>query len=126
MNQMNNYKSCQFQNDDKCIYCLNEVCTFVNVITTKIHLIWIKIKVSLFNLLYHHQSYWTFMMLDLFFGFKRLIRSSAVHIDTAMFRLHWLLTSVMLISFSVVVTARQYGNQFINLLTISINIYFSF
>ncbi|RWS12660.1 innexin inx1-like protein [Dinothrombium tinctorium] len=50
-------------------------------------------------------------MIDLFFGLKRLVKRRVVLIDNAIFRLHWLLTSVLLISCSVIITARQYvGN----------------
>ncbi|RWS20903.1 innexin inx1-like protein [Leptotrombidium deliense] len=50
-------------------------------------------------------------MLDLFFGLKRLIKRRVVLIDNAIFRLHWLLTSILLICCSVVLTAKQYvGN----------------
>ncbi|KAI1293482.1 Innexin inx1 [Halotydeus destructor] len=50
-------------------------------------------------------------MLDLFLGLKRLVKRRAVHIDNAVFRLHWLVTTVILIAFSLIITARQYvGN----------------
>ena len=47
-------------------------------------------------------------MLDLFIGLKRIIKRRVIQIDNAVFRLHWLLTSVLLIAFSLIVTARQY------------------
>ena len=47
-------------------------------------------------------------MLDLFLGLRRLVKRRLVHIDNTVFRLHWQLTSVILIAFSVVVTTRQY------------------
>lgn len=50
-------------------------------------------------------------MLDIFRGLKSLIKISHVHIDTAVFRLHYSLTVILLISFSLIVTTRQYvGN----------------
>lgn len=53
----------------------------------------------------------SFKMLDIFRGLKSLIKISHVHIDTAVFRLHYSLTVILLISFSLIVTTRQYvGN----------------
>lgn len=50
-------------------------------------------------------------MLDIFRGLKSLIKISHVHIDTAVFRLHYSFTVILLISFSLIVTTRQYvGN----------------
>lgn len=50
-------------------------------------------------------------MLDIFRGLKSLIKISHIHIDTAVFRLHYSLTVIILISFSLIVTTRQYvGN----------------
>lgn len=50
-------------------------------------------------------------MLDIFRGLKSLIKISHVHIDTAVFRLHYSLTVILLIAFSLIVTTRQYvGN----------------
>lgn len=47
-------------------------------------------------------------MLDLFLGLKRLVKRRTIHIDNAVFRLHWFLTSLILIAASMIVTARQY------------------
>lgn len=50
-------------------------------------------------------------MLDLFLGLRHLVRRRLILIDNAVFRLHWQLTSLILFSFSVVITTRQYiGN----------------
>ncbi|KAK2584026.1 hypothetical protein KPH14_006482 [Odynerus spinipes] len=50
-------------------------------------------------------------MLDIFRGLKSLIKISHIHIDTAVFRLHYSLTVILLIAFSLIVTTRQYvGN----------------
>ncbi|CAH1111006.1 unnamed protein product [Psylliodes chrysocephalus] len=50
-------------------------------------------------------------MLDIFRGLKALIRVSHIHIDSPIFRLHYSLTSSILIAFSLIVTTRQYvGN----------------
>jgi len=50
-------------------------------------------------------------MLDIFRGLKSLIKISHIHIDSAVFRLHYSLTVILLISFSLIVTTRQYvGN----------------
>ncbi|XP_076181685.1 innexin family member shaking B isoform X3 [Ptiloglossa arizonensis] len=50
-------------------------------------------------------------MLDIFRGLKSLIKISHVHIDTAVFRLHYSMTVILLIAFSLIVTTRQYvGN----------------
>lgn len=50
-------------------------------------------------------------MLDIFRGLKSLIKVSHIHIDTAVFRLHYSLTVILLIAFSLIVTTRQYvGN----------------
>ncbi|XP_063983959.1 innexin inx1 isoform X4 [Diachasmimorpha longicaudata] len=50
-------------------------------------------------------------MLDIFRGLKSLIKISHIHIDTPVFRLHYSLTVILLISFSLIVTTRQYvGN----------------
>jgi innexin, putative len=47
-------------------------------------------------------------MLDLFIGLKRVIKRRTCQIDNTAFRLHWLFTSVTLIGFSIILTARQY------------------
>lgn len=47
-------------------------------------------------------------MLDLFLGFKRIIKRRTINIDSAVFRFHWLITSALLIACSAVVTTRQY------------------
>ncbi|XP_028981743.1 innexin shaking-B [Diachasma alloeum] len=50
-------------------------------------------------------------MLDIFRGLKSLIKISHIHIDTPVFRLHYSLTVILLIAFSLIVTTRQYvGN----------------
>lgn len=50
-------------------------------------------------------------MLDIFRGLKTLIRVSHVHIDSAVFRLHYSITVLILIAFSLIITTRQYvGN----------------
>lgn len=50
-------------------------------------------------------------MLDLFIGLKRILKRRVIHIDNSVFRLHWMLTSIILIACSLIVTARQYvGN----------------
>ncbi|KAL3280271.1 hypothetical protein HHI36_017766 [Cryptolaemus montrouzieri] len=50
-------------------------------------------------------------MLDIFRGLKSLIRVSHIHIDSPIFRLHYSLTVLILIAFSLIVTTRQYvGN----------------
>lgn len=50
-------------------------------------------------------------MLDIFRGLKSLIKVSHIHIDTAVFRLHYSLTVILLVAFSLIVTTRQYvGN----------------
>uniref|UniRef100_A0ABD2XGV0 Innexin n=1 Tax=Trichogramma kaykai TaxID=54128 RepID=A0ABD2XGV0_9HYME len=51
------------------------------------------------------------VMLDIFRGLKSLIKVSHIHIDTPVFRLHYSLTVIILIAFSLIVTTRQYvGN----------------
>ena len=50
-------------------------------------------------------------MLDIFLRLKTLIKVSHIHIDSSVFRLHWCISSVILLTFSVIVTTRQYvGN----------------
>lgn len=50
-------------------------------------------------------------MLDIFRGLKNLIKVSHISIDSPVFRLHYSLTVMMLMSFSLIVTTRQYvGN----------------
>ena len=50
-------------------------------------------------------------MLDIFLRLKTLVKVSHVHIDSSVFRLHWCISSVILLTFSVIVTTRQYvGN----------------
>ncbi|XP_015795456.1 innexin inx1-like [Tetranychus urticae] len=50
-------------------------------------------------------------MLDLFIGLKRVTKRRTVHIDNAIFRLHWLFTSVILIAFSILLSGRQYVGE---------------
>lgn len=47
-------------------------------------------------------------MLDLFIGLKRVTKRRKIHIDNAVFRLHWLFTSAILIGFSIILSGRQY------------------
>lgn len=50
-------------------------------------------------------------MLDIFRGLKNLIKISHVKTDSLVFRLHYSITVMMLMSFSLIVTTRQYvGN----------------
>ncbi|KAK6641077.1 hypothetical protein RUM44_012776 [Polyplax serrata] len=50
-------------------------------------------------------------MLDIFRGLKNLVKVSHIQIDSAVFRLHYSITVMMLIAFSLIVTTRQYvGN----------------
>ncbi|KAH0564491.1 hypothetical protein KQX54_012367 [Cotesia glomerata] len=50
-------------------------------------------------------------MLDIFRGLKSLIKSSNIHTDTSVFRLHYRFTVIGLIACSLIVTTRQYvGN----------------
>lgn len=52
-----------------------------------------------------------FKMLDVFRGLKNLIKVNYVHIDSPVFRLHYSITVILLIAFSLIVTTRQYvGN----------------
>uniref|UniRef100_A0A0K8RDF6 Innexin n=1 Tax=Ixodes ricinus TaxID=34613 RepID=A0A0K8RDF6_IXORI len=47
-------------------------------------------------------------LVNLFGGLRRLLRRRSIQIDNCVFRLHWLVTSSVLVVFSLVVTARQY------------------
>ncbi|GAB6024878.1 hypothetical protein CHUAL_009991 [Chamberlinius hualienensis] len=50
-------------------------------------------------------------MLDIFRGLKNLLKVNRIHIDGSVFRLHYHITVIILISFSLIVTTRQYvGN----------------
>jgi len=50
-------------------------------------------------------------MLDIFRGLKNLIKVSHIHIDSSVFRLHYSITVMILLAFSLIVTTRQYvGN----------------
>jgi hypothetical protein len=50
-------------------------------------------------------------MLDIFLRLKTLVKVSHIHIDSSVFRLHWCISSVILLTFSVIITTRQYvGN----------------
>ncbi|KAL1131820.1 hypothetical protein AAG570_011432 [Ranatra chinensis] len=50
-------------------------------------------------------------MLDVFRGLKNLIKVSSVHVDSPVFRLHYSITVMILLAFSLIVTTRQYvGN----------------
>lgn len=50
-------------------------------------------------------------MLDLFIGLKRVTKRRTITIDNAVFRLHWLFTSVILIAFSIILSGRQYVGE---------------
>ncbi|EEB11530.1 Innexin inx2, putative [Pediculus humanus corporis] len=50
-------------------------------------------------------------MLDIFRGLKNLVKVNHIQIDSSIFRLHYSITVMMLIAFSLIVTTRQYvGN----------------
>jgi innexin len=50
-------------------------------------------------------------MLDIFRGLKSLVKISHIQIDSPVFRLHYSITVMVLIAFSLIVTTRQYvGN----------------
>lgn len=50
-------------------------------------------------------------MLDIFRGLKNLIKVSHIQIDNPVFRLHYSITVMILMAFSLIVTTRQYvGN----------------
>lgn len=50
-------------------------------------------------------------MLDIFRGLKSLVRVNHLNIDSPVFRLHYSLTVIILIAFSLIITTRQYvGN----------------
>lgn len=50
-------------------------------------------------------------MLDIFRGLKNLVKVSHIHTDSQVFRLHYSITVMILMSFSLIVTTRQYvGN----------------
>lgn len=50
-------------------------------------------------------------MLDIFRGLKNLVKVSHVRIDSTVFRLHYSVTVMILLAFSLIVTTRQYvGN----------------
>lgn len=50
-------------------------------------------------------------LLNLFGGLRRLLRRRTVQIDNCVFRLHWLATSLVLVAFSLLITARQYVGE---------------
>jgi hypothetical protein len=50
-------------------------------------------------------------MLDIFSGLRLVVRRRVVNIDNAIFRCHWFFTSTLLVSFSLIITARQYVGQ---------------
>nr|CAD7568996.1 unnamed protein product [Timema californicum] len=51
------------------------------------------------------------VMLDIFRGLRNLVKISHIHIDSPIFRLHYSITVMILIAFSLIVTTRQYvGN----------------
>jgi len=52
-------------------------------------------------------SVWASTMLDIFIRLKTLVKISHIHIDSSVFRLHWCISSVILLTFSVIVTTRQ-------------------
>ena len=47
-------------------------------------------------------------MFDIFVQLKQLVKIKHVKIDSFVFRLHWGLTAIALVTFSVIITARQY------------------
>lgn len=47
-------------------------------------------------------------MLDVFRGLKSLLKVNAVNIDSPVFRLHYSITVMILMAFSLIVTTRQY------------------
>ncbi|KAK9498434.1 hypothetical protein O3M35_003073 [Rhynocoris fuscipes] len=50
-------------------------------------------------------------MLDVFRGLKNLIKVSNIRIDSPIFRLHYSITVMILVAFSLIITTRQYvGN----------------
>jgi len=50
-------------------------------------------------------------MLDIFRGLKNLVKVSHVKTDSIVFRLHYSITVMILMSFSLIITTRQYvGN----------------
>jgi hypothetical protein len=50
-------------------------------------------------------------MLDIFRGLKNLVKFNQIQIDSPVFRLHYSLTVMVLMAFSLIVTTRQYvGN----------------
>lgn len=50
-------------------------------------------------------------MLDIFSGLRLVVKRRSISIDSAMFRCHWFFTSTLLVSFSLIITARQYVGQ---------------
>lgn len=50
-------------------------------------------------------------MLDIFSGLRLVVKRRNISIDNAIFRCHWFFTSTLLVSFSLVITARQYVGQ---------------
>ncbi|XP_077561367.1 innexin shaking-B-like [Haemaphysalis longicornis] len=50
-------------------------------------------------------------LVNLLGGLRRLLRRRHVHIDNCVFRLHWLVTSSLLVVFSLLVSARQYVGE---------------
>jgi len=50
-------------------------------------------------------------MLDIFSGLRLVVKRRNINIDNAIFRCHWFFTSTLLVSFSLIITARQYVGQ---------------
>lgn len=50
-------------------------------------------------------------MLDIFSGLRLVVKRRNISIDNAIFRCHWFFTSTLLVSFSLIITARQYVGQ---------------
>lgn len=50
-------------------------------------------------------------MLDIFSGLRLVVKRRSINIDNAIFRCHWFFTSTLLVSFSLIITARQYVGQ---------------
>lgn len=58
-----------------------------------------------------HKNYPPFKMLDIFRGLKNLVKVNHITTDSPVFRLHYSITVMVLMSFSLIVTTRQYvGN----------------
>ena len=71
--------------------------------------LWCGSKLKIFLLVFDWSLF--VAMLDIFRGLKNFIKVSHVHIDSSVFRLHYSITVMILLAFSMIVTTRQYvGN----------------